>query len=266
MSRRRKQQPRTRPRGAPAPAAKPASAADATPKPAPALAAQRLSQRQAQRQPQRRPQSSRRRPPPRRRWWPLPGAPIIIALVAGVIVATVLALQSPPPSTPAPTGAVLAPISTSVTGQTIDGIQCQAGEQLAYHIHAHLAIYVNGTARVIPEGIGIMPPRTEQNSSEGPFVTSGSCLYWLHAHTDDGIIHIESPTQHIYTLGNWFDIWGIPLDSSHVGPATGTVIAYVNGQRYSGDVRAIPLNADDLIQLDVNKDVAPAPFTFPAGL
>jgi hypothetical protein len=177
----------------------------------------------------------------------------------------VLALQSPPASNPAPTGAVLAPISTSVTGQTIDGIQCQAGEQLVYHIHAHLAIYVNGAARVIPEGIGIMPPRAEQSSSEGPFVTSGSCFYWLHAHTGDGIIHIESPTQRTYTMGDWFDVWGIRLDSSHVGPASGTVIAYLDGQRYSGDVRAIPLNAHNLIQLDVNKDVAPAPFTFPAG-
>jgi hypothetical protein len=196
----------------------------------------------------------------------VPGIPIIVALIAGVVAAVVVAVQSQPASNPAPTGAALAPISTSVTGQTIDGIQCQAGEQLGYHIHAHLAIYVNGTARVIPEGIGIMPPRTEQSSSEGPFVTGGSCDYWLHAHTADGIIHIESPTQRIYTLGNWFDIWGIPLDSSHVGPATGTVIAYVNGQRYSGDLRAIPLNAHDLIQLDVNKDVAPTPFTFPAGL
>ncbi len=269
MSRSRKQ-PRTRPRGAPSPAVKPASPAGTAPKPTGASgtaakpAPASVTQRPPQRQPQRRPQSARRRPQPaRQRWWPVPGIPIVVALIAGVVVALVLAVQSPP--APTPTGPVLAPISTSVTGQTIDGIQCQAGEQLVYHIHAHLAIYVNGTARVIPEGIGAMPPRTEQSSSEGPFVTGGSCYYWLHAHTDDGIMHIESPTQRIYTLGNWFDIWGIPLDSSHVGPASGTVIAYVNGQRYSGDVRAIPLNAHDLIQLDVNKDVAPASFTFSAG-
>jgi hypothetical protein len=198
----------------------------------------------------------------------MPGAPIGVALVAGVVVAVVLALRSStaPAPMPASGGAVLAPISTSVTGQTIDGIQCTAGEQLLFHIHAHLAIYVNGSARIIPEGIGIMPPRTEQSSSEGPFVVSGSCFYWLHAHTDDGIVHIESPVQRTFTLGNYFDIWGIPLDATHVGPATGTLIVYDNGQRYTGDVRAIPLNAHDLIQLDVNGDVAPAPFTFPPGL
>ncbi|HEY8676328.1 MAG TPA: hypothetical protein VIO13_10240, partial [Candidatus Dormibacteraeota bacterium] len=160
---------------------------------------------------------------------------------------------------------VLAPISTSVTGQTIDGIQCQAGEQLVFHIHAHLAVYVNGSARTIPQGIGIMPPRTEQSTDAGPVVTAGSCFYWLHAHTDDGIIHIESPVQRTFTLGNYFDVWGVPLDNSQVGPASGTVIAYLNGQRYTGDVRAIPLSAHNLVQLDVSADVAPAPFSFPFG-
>ena len=182
-------------------------------------------------------------------------------------MAAVFALRASSAAAPAPEpgGAVLAPISTSVTGQTIDGIQCTAGEQLLFHIHAHLAIDVNGSARTIPEGIGIMPPRTERSSSEGPFVVSGSCFYWLHAHTADGIIHIESPVQRTFTLGNYFDIWGIPLDATHVGPASGTVIVYVNGQRYTGDVRAIPLESHELIQLDVNRDVAPAPFTFPPG-
>jgi hypothetical protein len=197
----------------------------------------------------------------------VPGVPIAVALLVGVVVAVVFALRSSPASPPAPAagGGVLAPITSSVTGQPIDDIQCTAGEQLLFHIHAHLAIYVNGSARTIPEGIGIMPPRTEQSSSEGPFVTSGSCFYWLHAHTPDGIIHIESPVQRTFTLGDYFDIWGIPLDATHVGPATGTVIPYVNGQRHTGDVRATPLNSHDLIQLDVNVDAAPAPFTFPPG-
>jgi hypothetical protein len=194
----------------------------------------------------------------------MPGIAIVIALVAGAVVAVVLAIQ-PPQSTPPPNSTLLAPISMSVSGQTVDGIQCQAGEQLLFHIHAHLAVYVNGSARTVPEGIGIMPPRTEVSSSAGPAVISGSCFYWLHAHTDDGIIHIESPLSRVYTLGNYFDIWGVPLDNSHVGPAGGTVIAYLNGQRYTGDVRAIPLDAHNLIQLDVNGDVSPAPFTFPAG-
>jgi hypothetical protein len=230
----------------------------------------------------------RRRPvaktPMRRRqlWplWPPSGAALglITVVVVGAGVAVAFALHGSsnaagpapfgtPLGSPAPTPPVLAPISTTVTGQPIDGIQCSGAEQLVFHIHAHLAIYVNGSARTVPEGIGIMPPRQETPNAAGvPTVISGSCFYWLHSHTPDGIIHVESPIQRTYTLGNWFDIWGIPLDSTHVGPASGTVIAYLNGQMYSGDVRSIPLNAHNLIQLDVNGNVAPAPFTFPPGL
>ena len=213
---------------------------------------------------------------------------IVVGLVVGIVVAlhgsgssspppfgTPLPAPSPgaspaasssPSGTPSLSGTVLAPISPSVTGQAVDGIQCLGGEQLLFHIHAHLAVYVDGAARTVPEGIGIMPPRQETQSGGQAFVTGGSCYYWLHAHTPDGIIHIESPVQRTFTLGDYFDIWGIPLDGTHVGPASGTVIAYVNGQVFSGDVRTIPLGVHGLIQLDVNGNVPPAPFTFPAGL
>ena len=198
----------------------------------------------------------------------------VAALVSiGIVVVLLVVLQGKPASpsptstaTPAPAAETLAPVPTSVTGQTIDGIQCQSAEQLVYHIHAHLAVYDNFLQQSIPEGIGVMPPRVTTQTSEGPFVSSGTCYYWLHAHTDDGIIHIESPTQRTYTLGEWFDIWAQPLSSTQVGPAKGTVIAYVNGKQYAGNVRDIPLTAHELIQLDVNGNVAPQPFTFPAGL
>lgn len=220
--------------------------------------------------------------------WPPSGATLGIAtlIVVGAGVGIAFAVHGSGTNTPAftplpaptastsataspsttPATAVLAPISPSVTGQPVDDIQCQGAEQVLFHIHAHVAIYVNGAARTVPEGIGIMPPRQESQSGGQPFVTGGSCYYWLHAHTPDGIIHIESPVQRTYTLGNYFDIWGIPLDSTHVGPATGTLIAYLNGQVFSGDVRSIPLGVHSLIQLDVNGNVSPASFTFPAGL
>jgi hypothetical protein len=155
--------------------------------------------------------------------------------------------------------------TTKATGQTIDGIQCQTQEQVLYHIHAHLAIYANGQPVTVPMGTGIPDPQV-QNSTEGPFVASGDCFYWLHSHLVDGIIHVESPVQRTYTLGNWFDIWGEPLSTTRVAGHSGTVIAYVNGQRYDGDPRAIPLQAHSVIQLDVGTDVAPKPYTFASGL
>jgi hypothetical protein len=191
----------------------------------------------------------------------------IAAVVIGIVTTVIVTGGGSSTTSSAQTPPALAPVDTAATGNPVDGIQCQAGEQLVYHIHAHLSVYVNGAQRSIPAGIGIAPPRQAVTQNDGtPFVIGGSCLYWLHSHTADGIIHVESPTQTTYTLGNWFDIWRQPLSATQVGPAQGTVIAYVDGQRFTGDPRTIALNAHTLVQLDVEQDVAPQPFTFPAGL
>ena len=142
----------------------------------------------------------------------------------------------------------------------------EAAETL-FHIHAHLAVYVDGRPRPIPEGIGIAPRRVVDQTTGGPFVAAGSCLYWLHSHTRDGIIHIESPVVRTYTLGDYFDIWRRPLSPDRVGPARGTVTAYLDGRRFTGDPRSIPLRAHGVIQLDVGSPlVPPQPYPLPAGL
>ena len=103
---------------------------------------------------------------------------------------------------------------------TINGIPCDLGERLVFHIHAHVAIYANGQPLTVPYGIGIGKPWQVQQSTEEPFVVAGSCFYWLHTHTGDGIIHIESPVQRTFTLGDFFVIWGQPLSSSQAASAT----------------------------------------------
>ena len=44
----------------------------------------------------------------------------------------------------------LATLANAATGQTVDGVQCQAGEQLVEHVHTHLTIFVNGAAQGHP--------------------------------------------------------------------------------------------------------------------
>jgi hypothetical protein len=149
---------------------------------------------------------------------------------------------------------------------TVDGIKCETSEQLLFHVHSHVAIFVNGQQRSIPMGIGIAPPRQTEAGATGSFVVAGTCFYWLHAHTSDGIIHIESPIQRTYTLGNYFDIWHQPLSSTQVGPAHGTVTAYRNGQLFSGNPRNITIGAHIVIQLDVGKNVPFKNFTAWDGL
>jgi len=167
---------------------------------------------------------------------------------------------------PLPSVPPLADVSASTTGQAIDGISCQTNEQTLFHIHAHLAIFVNGTQRQVPAAIGI-PGAQAQNSARGSFINSGACFYWLHTHAADGIIHIESPVKRTYTLGNLFDEWGQPLGPDQVGPATGHVTAIYNGRAYRGNPRDIQLTAHAEIQLEVGTPlVAPQPITFPTGL
>ncbi len=108
----------------------------------------------------------------------------------------------------------------------INGVTCDTMEQGGYHIHAHLTIYVNGQHVTVPKGIGIAP--------------DGSCFYWLHTHTSDGIIHIEAPQkQHNEALDDFLTIWhdgfaGLGFPTA-LNQQTGWKI-YVNGKPFSGVV------------------------------
>src|SRR6266702_3234151 len=171
-----------------------------------------------------------------------------------------------PERVPIPGATQLAGTATRATGKDVDGISCQISEQTIFHIHAHLTIFVNGSPRQVPAGIGI-PGAQAQNTAQGPFISGGTCFYWLHTHAADGIVHIESPVRRTYTLGDFFDEWGQPLGPNRLGPATGRVVAIYNGQRYQGNPRDIPLNAHAQIQLEVGTPrVAPQTITFPGNL
>jgi hypothetical protein len=177
-----------------------------------------------------------------------------------------------PETIPVPSGPKLATLINAATGQPVDGVQCQAGEQTVVHVHTHLTIFVNGKAQVIPYGIGI-PGFQAVSTSSGPFVQTGTCFYWLHVHANDGIIHIESPsTTQTFTLGEFFSEWGIPLSKTQVGPATGNVTVFFTtpGKKaalYTGDPNNLPLGDHYQIQLMVGTPiVAPVQITNWGGL
>jgi hypothetical protein len=161
-----------------------------------------------------------------------------------------------PEGVPLEEGELLAPASSAAGGQTVDGVQCNSSEQVAYHIHTHLSVYVNGSPRPVPAGIGIVTPLVQQTSS-GPFDSASRCYYWLHVHAQDGVIHIESPAQQPYTLGDFFDLWGQPLSTGQVGPATGPLTVFVDGHPYSGNPRDIELGSHEDIQIEVGTPVVP---------
>ena len=184
-----------------------------------------------------------------------------------------------PEGIPLTTGPALASLVNGATGQTVDGVQCNTSEKTVSHVHTHLTIFVNGKSRVIPYGAGIPGFQAVQVTSPpapagpGPFVETGTCFYWLHVHSTDGIVHIESPsTTQGFTLGQFFDIWGVPLSSTQVGPATGKVTVFFTSpgkspKLYTGDPRNLPLGDHYQIQLVVGSPiVAPVHITNWGGL
>jgi hypothetical protein len=166
-----------------------------------------------------------------------------------------------PENVPLEVGAPLAAANTGLTGAPIDGIQCNANEQLVYHHHVHIAIFINGQPRSIPLGVGMVPPALVQKLASGDYAEgSQTCLYWIHVHAQDGIVHIESPEARTYLLAQVFGIWQQPLSSTQIGPYTGKVTATVNGTVWDGDPSEIPLDNHDQIVLNLNGPiVAPPP-------
>jgi len=196
-------------------------------------------------------------------------APIPLAALSTLGHARAAAAAGPlgPEGVPIPSAPALGDARLLTNGEQIDGIACQADEQVLFHIHAHLTIFVRGSARQVPAGIGIAPPYQVEATPRGAFVAGAPCFMWLHTHAADGLIHTESPVKRTYTLGEFFDIWGQPLDREQAGPARGRVTALFNGHVFTGSPRAIPLLAHTQIQLDVGRPlVAPEQIAFPPGL
>ncbi|HEV3230757.1 MAG TPA: hypothetical protein VG245_00740 [Candidatus Dormibacteraeota bacterium] len=201
--------------------------------------------------------------PPRWVWYV---AGLLGLLLVAAVVQVVIAPGQPPSPTATP-GMTISPTSGPGVGDTagggqgqdVDGIQCQSHEQVAYHVHAHLFIILDGKFQTVSALIGIPLDPTGQPR----------CFYWLHTHDQSGIIHIESPDQRLYTLGQFFDVWGQPLSRNGVATypvPNGDLTAYVDGQPYTGDPREIVLKAHTQVVLELGATSPPPEFVFPAGL
>jgi hypothetical protein len=200
-----------------------------------------------------------------RRWRRLAAIVGVVALVGlglglGLtLTASSSGAQSGPEGVPVQQVPDLASANSTVSGAPVDGITCRKTMQqnVGYHIHVHVSIFVNGVQERLPAGAGIVPPRTYTQIPGGLFVdnSTSSCLYWLHVHANDGIIHVEAPTKQTFTLGQFFDVWGQPLGPDQVGPARGPVVAFQDGKRFSGNPRDIPLLSQSVVQLSVGTPV-----------
>jgi hypothetical protein len=149
---------------------------------------------------------------------------------------------------------VFAPLPSDPMALTrVAGLVPETAERLAYHVHAHLDVFVNGTHRLVPGGIGI--------NMDDPGCAQ-ACISPLHTHDVSGIVHIESATPRSFTLGQFFTEWGVRLDKNCVGTycTPGTPVAvYVGGKPVSGDPRTIELTDQREIAIVIGTPPAQIP-------
>jgi hypothetical protein len=155
--------------------------------------------------------------------------------------------------------------ATGGQGQKIDNLlECHQHMSELFHIHVHLSIFdTSATQIMVPWGLGIVQPYTF--NKKGNQIVGGTCFYNLHTHDRSGVIHDESKTDLGLTLGNVFDVWGMPLSTTNVAGYTGTVwVKVITPQQtlpWSStiDPRTILLTDKMQITLSVGQKISPVP-------
>lgn len=91
----------------------------------------------------------------------------------------------------------------------VGGVGCYKSGN--YHTHALLSIYKDGVRLAIPGSIG----------------RDTGCEYELHTHEGSGTIHIETDSPKVFTLGQFFLLWGQDLSEASVAGLPGKPTYFV---------------------------------------
>ncbi len=143
------------------------------------------------------------------------------------------------------------------------GLDPLTEEGQVVHIHQHLDLFVDGEPVEVPGDIGIGP--------QSAFISD------LHTHASypPGIIHVESPTQRQFTLGQFFAVWGVPLSATSIGSLRETAAkklsVFVDGEPVTADPTRIILAERQEIVIAYGTeaqlpDPVPATYDWPEGL
>jgi hypothetical protein len=131
------------------------------------------------------------------------------------------------------------------------GLSALSAEALAFHIHQHLDIFVNGKKVAVPTSIGV---------DDDSFITE------LHTHDSSGIMHVESAQTKPYTLGQFIGVWGVRFSSKCIGgycAAAGKPLhVYLNGKPYAADPNDLILKDHQEIAIVYGKAPKKIPSTY----
>jgi hypothetical protein len=127
------------------------------------------------------------------------------------------------------------------------------GEVVRFAVH--LDVIVNGRPVTVPAGIGVDRPARRV----APLYTTDT----------SGIVHVTSDSdQDVFTLGEFFDEWQVPLAAGRLGGLRAApVTVYMDGARAAGPPGSVLLTPHLQIAVTCRPGAArvPASYSFPAG-
>lgn len=119
------------------------------------------------------------------------------------------------------------------------GLPMLGEEGMVDHVHTHVDVLVDGRPVPVPANIGID--------------VRARAMSPLHTHDDTGVIHVESPANRQFSLGEFFSEWRVSLSANNIGALrTGSgksVRVFVKGAPQPGNPAAILLKAHDEIAI-----------------
>lgn len=193
-------------------------------------------------------------------WWLGGGAAVTVVIVVAIVLAAggsvkpvhvdfarFTGLQTGPP----PWNNASAELQQNLPLAYLDALPAEA---LAFHVHDHLDVYVNGKHVPVAAQIGI----------DAVSITE------LHTHATDGVLHVESATDRPYVLGQFFGEWAVRLTANCLGSYCGHLHWWVDGQPQTGnpaDLNLVSPHPHKEIVIAVGKPPAhiPSSYAFPPG-
>lgn len=186
-----------------------------------------------------------------------------LVFISGAIAVVVLFIRRGGDDEPARPAALPGELATEAPwaanseqlGERLDvlGLPAAGGTQ---HEHANLQVFVEGEPVAVPVDIGL----------------DGNTHASLHTHDEEGVIHVESETRREFTLGEFFDVWGVRLNGTCLGGycATGAeqLKVWVDGEEVTGNRRDVVLTDETVLVVTFGTEEQlpdPIPSTFDFG-